>query len=132
MAMFAESLGVPKEHIFREDKAEHGIENIYYSFRKAKALGFKRVALATDPFQARILSGLIRRHFQGKLGLLPADLRIVKDLEKRVPEPLIDPSSAVDPNFVSLLERENFWKRLRGTFGGNVEVTNWPPDGQNE
>src|SRR5690606_27635585 len=31
MALYAEELGIPKEHIFRDQRAEHSTENVYYS-----------------------------------------------------------------------------------------------------
>ena len=43
MAMYAEKLGVPAEHIFLETKAEHSTENLYYSFQLAKQKGFSLV-----------------------------------------------------------------------------------------
>src|SRR5947207_556375 len=55
MALYAEALGIPKEHIYSEIKAEHSTENIYYSYKLAKKLGFKRIALASDAFQTKLL-----------------------------------------------------------------------------
>src|SRR6185369_3322646 len=44
MGLYAVALGIPKENIFTETKAEHSTENIYYSYYKAKQLGFKTIA----------------------------------------------------------------------------------------
>jgi uncharacterized SAM-binding protein YcdF (DUF218 family) len=55
MALYAQALGIPKEDILTETKAEHSTENIYYSYKKAKLLGFDRIALASDPFQTKLL-----------------------------------------------------------------------------
>ena len=56
MAMYAEKMGVPKEHIFVEVNAEHSTENVYYSSLIAKKNGFRKIALATDKFQSRSLA----------------------------------------------------------------------------
>ena len=47
MKMYAVAIGIPADHVFTELKAEHSTENIYYSYQKAKKLGFTRVALAS-------------------------------------------------------------------------------------
>jgi uncharacterized SAM-binding protein YcdF (DUF218 family) len=40
MALYAEKLGIPAEHILTETKAQHSTENVYYSYMKARKLGF--------------------------------------------------------------------------------------------
>ena len=45
MALYAEAIGIPKENIFVETKAEHSTENIYYGYHKSKKLGFDKIAL---------------------------------------------------------------------------------------
>jgi hypothetical protein len=35
-------------------------------------------------------------------------------------DPQIDFSLAFDSNFVSIMEREGFWKRFKGTLGKNI------------
>ncbi|HEY4154109.1 MAG TPA: YdcF family protein, partial [Puia sp.] len=42
MAGYAIALGIPKEHVFRETHAEHSTENVYYSYKLARSLGFKK------------------------------------------------------------------------------------------
>src|SRR5690606_38309843 len=39
MALYAQSMGIPEEHIFSETRAEHSTENVYYSYRLAKEHG---------------------------------------------------------------------------------------------
>ncbi|MEI9910661.1 MAG: hypothetical protein WDO71_13880 [Bacteroidota bacterium] len=39
MALYAIAIGIPKEHVFSETKAEHSTENLYYSFLKSKKIG---------------------------------------------------------------------------------------------
>ena len=43
MALYGEALGIQKHNIFTETKAEHSTENVYYSYKKAKKIGFKKV-----------------------------------------------------------------------------------------
>ncbi|MFZ6013844.1 MAG: YdcF family protein, partial [Bacteroidota bacterium] len=62
MKIMADSLGVPEWKTFSETRAEHSTENIYYSWKLAKNLGFEKIALASDPFQSRMLKSFIRRY----------------------------------------------------------------------
>ena len=42
MKLIAVAMGVPAKNIFCETKAEHGKENVYYSWLMAQKLGFKK------------------------------------------------------------------------------------------
>lgn len=117
MAMYAEALGLPKENIFTEEKAEHSTENVYYSYRKAKEMGFTKIALATDPFQSRYM-GKFMRKFEIPVALLPTVIDTLKVLN--LYEPNIDPKSAIKKDFVQLSDRENLVQRLKGTMGKNI------------
>jgi uncharacterized SAM-binding protein YcdF (DUF218 family) len=114
MGYYAEALGVPKENIFTEEKAEHSTENVYYSYRLAKKLGFKKIALATDPFQSSYM-GKFMRKFELPVALLPTVIDTLKGLDLYEPE--INPKPALVEGFVKLSERENFFQRLKGTMG---------------
>jgi len=48
MKLYAIAIGIPGQNIFTEKKAEHSTENVYYSYKYATKLGFKRIALASD------------------------------------------------------------------------------------
>lgn len=118
MAMYALELGIPKEHIFRDQRAEHSTENVYYSYQVAKKYGFKNLGFATDPFQAKSLKRFIRK-FEFPIKLLPI---VFDSLDyKNIPDPKINPISARVDNFISIKERESFFKRLKGTFGQNIQ-----------
>src|SRR5436190_21832411 len=54
MALYAIALGIDSVHVFTETKAEHSTENIYYSYKKARKMGFQNIALASDPFQTKM------------------------------------------------------------------------------
>ena len=40
MSLYAQELGVPKEHCFIDPLAEHSTENIFYGWKKGRELGF--------------------------------------------------------------------------------------------
>ena len=121
MALYAEALGIPKEHIFSEIKAEHSTENIYYSFKLAKKLGFKRIALASDPFQTKLLRKYIRKKIDPSIAIIPFVVDTLKLIEPGMIDPPIDYQQAFKKDFISLKQREGFWKRWRGTRGKNVD-----------
>jgi vancomycin permeability regulator SanA len=62
MKIMADSLGIPSDHTFSETSAEHSTENVYYSWKMAKEMGFSKIALATDPYQAGLLRSFSRKH----------------------------------------------------------------------
>lgn len=114
MAMYAEALGIPKENIFTETKAEHSTENLVYGFKLAKEKGFTHIALASESFQTSMLKTFawdyhLKIHF---IPLNPDVLRVYDGVN-----PGIDPSKAHVNNFRSLTERDNFFKRISGTIG---------------
>lgn len=121
MATYAQEIGIPKEHIFVESRAQHSTENLYYSYKIAQENGFKKVALATDPFQSsflRLFSNKIG--LKGKIGYVPIAFKEVKKWEMITPE--IDPSPAfVGTDFQSLKDRESFAVRWKGTMGKQIE-----------
>ncbi len=114
MALYAEELGIAKQNLFTEEKAEHSTENVYYSYRLAKSKGFTKIALATDPYQTSYMRKFIRK-FELPIALLPTVIDTLKILDKY--EPKIDPRGALEENFVKLSDRENFFQRFRGTIG---------------
>lgn len=117
MQAITDSLGVPSEHLFSETTADHSTENAYYSWKMAKELGFKKIALATDPFQAVLLRSFIKKYCPGMetIALVPG---VVK-METKIP--VIDTVSFFKKDFVSIRERENFWQRFRATRGKRVK-----------
>ncbi|MGZ4049053.1 MAG: YdcF family protein [Bacteroidia bacterium] len=117
MRIYADSLGIPHEHTFSETKAEHSTENVYYSLQIAKKLGFKKIAVATDPYQAVLIRNFIRKFCP--------EVKILKIIYSKIdtknsPWPTIDASSAYTESFESLILRENKIKRFKGTMGKNI------------
>jgi len=123
MALYGEALGIPSERIFTETKAEHSTENVYYSFKKAKEMGFIKIALATDPFQAKMLKRFIKNTMKGKVDIIPIVYDTLSTLTPKMYDPVIKYQKAYKENFVSITEREGFWKRLNGTRGNNIDTT---------
>ncbi len=123
MALYAEALGIPKKNIFTETYAEHSTENIYYSYKKAKKLGFNTIAIASDQFQTKTLRSFAHKIIDTTIGVVPWYMPIIKHLDSTVVTPSIDYKLAYNDSFISIKKREGFWKRLRGTRGKNLNTT---------
>lgn len=115
MALYAEELGIAKEHIFEDSLAEHSTENIYYSYKLGQKLGFETIALTTDPFQSMFLSSFAKEKTPG-VDLLPIVYSILEE-EVEIYTPQINADLARKENFIALPEREGFFERFRGTRG---------------
>ena len=113
MAEYAKKLGVPEENIFTEEQAEHSTENVFYSYYMGKDLGFENIAVATDPFQSKMVKSFAKKK-KLNVAFVPA---IFDTLQAYYPETnvTIDPTWAEVENFVALPDRENFWKHFAGT-----------------
>jgi uncharacterized SAM-binding protein YcdF (DUF218 family) len=117
MKLIAEKMGVPANHVFAETQAEHGKENVYYGWLMAQQLGFKKVALAADPYQAFFLEGFIQTNMPD-MGILPMSADTLKKLY--LPVPAIDATPAYVPNFIPLNKRESFSTRIKHTNHNNL------------
>ncbi|MCX6296790.1 MAG: YdcF family protein [Bacteroidetes bacterium] len=116
MKIYADSLGLPTKNIFCEEEAEHSTENVFYSVQLAKEQGFKRIGLATDPYQALLLGRYIKNSFP-EIEIITIKYENI-DMKSKWPE--INAESAFSESFVSLVKRENRFKRLKGTMGMNI------------
>lgn len=121
MALYAIAIGVPKEHVFVETKAEHSTENLYYVYLKSKKLGFTKIALATDPYQAKQLRRFAKVKISNDVGIIPIVFDTLRKLQPYMINPVIDYPQAYNKDFIPLKKRESFWKRLRGTMGKNID-----------
>jgi hypothetical protein len=117
MKLIADSMGLPAHHTFSEIQAEHSIENVYYSVKMAQRMGFKRIAVATDPFQSRMLKPLIEKYCPG-IELIPMVYSRIKREKNKIPS--IDSSTALAKEFVSLVDRQTKIQRQNGTMGRRV------------
>lgn len=118
MALYASKLGVPEEHIFIESKAEHGSENLYYSIKLADSVGFKSLALATDPYQGSLMFKHNRK-FEFDLPYLP----VIMDTLLTLPldTPTIDYNKAFVENFVKLDDRVGGIEKYQNSMGKRVK-----------
>lgn len=119
MALYAEKLGVPKEHIFTETKAEHTTENLFYSWQLAKEKGFKTIGFATDPFQSLKAEPYIKK-FNIDVRLIPGVICIMEKLELKDHE--ISSYKAYQLHFKSLMERETDEEREFYSKGGRIKT----------
>lgn len=122
MGLYAGQLGIPSEHIFYETKAEHSVENVYYSYEIARREGFKSIALGTDPFQSSLLKGFTRKRFKTPIQHIPVVFDSLKPYEMLNPK--IKDSSARKEEFKSIMDRESFWQRTKGTLGKYIPWEN--------
>lgn len=123
MSHYAQSLGIPPENIFTEDKAEHSTENIYYSYKKSKKLGFQSVALASDPFQTKMIHKYTKKIVSPEVGFLPMVTDTLEKMEHEMIDPEISYSDLFIEDFVPITERERFRVRFRGTRGLSVDTS---------
>jgi len=121
MAMYAAAIGIPKEHIFTETKAEHSTENMYYGYHKSRKLGFKKIALASDPFQAKQLKSYAKLRISRSIGVIPIVFDSLKAMHPYMTDPVIDFKPAYNKDFISIKERESGWKRFKGTMSWNKD-----------
>lgn len=119
MGLYAQQLGIPAAHIFYDTLAKHSTENVYYSYLLAQKLGFKSLALATDPFQSFLLRGFTRRRFGSPIYHLPFVVDTLKAYAYLNPK--INPQKAEVNHFVSITQEESFFKRFRGTMGKDID-----------
>lgn len=118
MGLYAQQLGIPETHIFYETRAEHSTENVFFSYQIARQQGFKSVALVTDPFQSSMIKGFTRRRFGTRVVHIPFMVDTVKKYNHI--DPVIDPAPAYVQPFRSILDREGFFRRFRGTLGAFI------------
>ena len=121
MKIIADSLGIPSNHTFAEIRAEHSTENVWYSMKMAQKMGFKRIAVATDPFQTKMLLSFMKKRC-GNLPFVPIvyDTVIVDRHKWQQQLPKADFKDAYCPNFVPLAKRQPFSERWRGTMGKHI------------
>ena len=122
MRKYAIGLGVPESDVFAEPRAEHSTENLYYGWKMARSLGFEKIGLATDVFQSKMLKKFNRkmhRKVGSHVDIIPMVADSIRNMDQRTPE--IDPSSAFRTEFVSIMDRQTFWQRFRGTLGKDID-----------
>jgi uncharacterized SAM-binding protein YcdF (DUF218 family) len=118
MKMYAVQLGIPDSCIIIENKAQHSVENMYFSNLLALKLGYRKIGFASDPYQCKMIKGF-RRRYRLKIDFIPAEFSVLDTIMK-TEEPKIDFQKAFVPDFVPITEKLTKWQRFRGTMGKNI------------
>ena len=119
MSEYGKAMGIPAENIYAETRAEHSTENLFYSIEIAKANGFKKVALATDPYQNVMLKSFAKRK-NIDVSFIPFITDTLAHYYRGF-DVKINPAVAKVHEFTALPDRESFFKRLMGTMGFNIK-----------
>jgi vancomycin permeability regulator SanA len=123
MAEYAKQMGIPQEHIFIEDSAEHSTENLFYGYRLAKRMGFEKIAVATDPFQSGMIAMLTNKD-KIPVDFIPAKIEIVATRYWKSFRFNINDKLAHKEDFVPLVERISKEERKKGTKGDSFRERN--------
>ncbi len=121
MALFAIEIGIPKEHVFSETRAEHSTENMYYGYYKSKQAGFKTIALATDPYQSKQLKSYAKLRLSRSIAVIPFVIDSLKTMWPTMRDPVVDYQKTFNKDFISIKERQSGWKRFKGTMSWNID-----------
>lgn len=117
-ALYLIELGIDPDHIIIEDRAEHSLENIFYSMEIAKEHGFEKVAVASDKAHSFMIKYLAKKFdHEIEADFVPARWRymIRNYWKKEVPE--INEEVAYQPGFVPLDMKKTETQRKLGTSG---------------
>lgn len=121
MKTYADSLGINPNITFSEIQAEHSTENAYYGMKMAQKMGFKKIALATDPFQVKMVKSFLKKRCEN-MPVIPIIFPKIDPSQKRqFPMLKIDPKDAYVPNFIPLADRQGFFERFNGTLGNKID-----------
>jgi len=120
MALYAEAIGIPEEHILTEDQAEHSTENVYFSYKKSLEAGYSKIAYASDPVQTKVLRKFIIKKVSSEIALIPIVYDLIGLIENKMKDPVIDHRKTFVKDFIPLRKREKFHQRFNGTLGGNI------------
>ncbi|HLP49636.1 MAG TPA: YdcF family protein [Chitinophagales bacterium] len=104
MKIMADSIGIPTQHTFIEDKAHHSNENVAFGISKAISMGFKKIAIATDPIQSIYIKKYIRDNHVD-LAILPFSVKAMPVYYNAV-FPKVKADAAFVQNFVPLKQRD--------------------------
>lgn len=128
MGAMALKAGIPEEHIFFEEKAEHSTENMVYGYRLARSMGFEKIAIASDPVQTWMLMEASEKFHLYDLGFLPLMPDKIR-LELYTMNLFVDVTPVNPATFVPLTERKTARERLRGTMGKEISRDSHPSPG---
>jgi len=119
MALFANQLGIEDKNIVIDTIAEHSTENLFYGYYQAKNMGYKTIAIATDPFQCAMLHKYAKKNFKETIYFIPIIYDSIKP--KMGMNLVIDTTLTVKKNFIPIEERLDYKDRFKGTTGKNIK-----------
>ncbi|MDI1356479.1 MAG: YdcF family protein [bacterium] len=119
MKEYLVAMGVPKEHVIVEPRAEHSTENLWYGYKLAKRKGFKTIALASDPFQSKMLYRFAKKRTHKEVFFLPVIIDTLRGLPHDAPVINYEPLRI--QNFVPITEKISKRQRFKGTMGRNID-----------
>lgn len=117
-ALYLIELGIDPDDIIIEDRAEHSLENVFYSMEIAKAQGFNKVAVVSDKAQTFMLKYLANK-FDHEISadFIPAKWRFVIRKYWNKFDLDIDHEKAYQPGFVHISMKKTETQRKMGTSG---------------
>jgi vancomycin permeability regulator SanA len=119
MALFANQLGIENKNIVIDTIAEHSTENLFFGYHQAKKMGYKTIAIATDPFQCAMLHKYAKKNFNETIYFIPIIYDSIKPFMGM--DLLIDTTLTLKKNFTPIEERLDYKDRLKGTTGKNIK-----------
>ena len=96
-----------------------GTENLFYGYNLAKSLGYKNIAIATDPFQCAMLHKYAKKNFKETIYFIPIiydSIRAQMNIELE-----IDTTATIKKNFIPIEQRLDYKDRFKGTTGKNIK-----------
>lgn len=117
MKLYAIGLGVPAEDILIEDQAQHTTENVWFSYKIGKALGYENLAFASTPSQTWLTYRYIKKRCKGMM-CIPALADTLQTIKFNTPA--INYEQMKVDSFKSIIETQTFFYRYRGTWGKNI------------
>lgn len=118
MAKYLVAMGVPRDKIIVEDRAQHSTENLWYGYKLAKKKGFTSIVFCSDPFQSKLLYRFANKRTKKEVYFLPASIDTVRKLAQDTPVINYKPLRIDD--FVPITQKYNRHQRFRGTMGKNI------------
>lgn len=117
-ALYLIELGIDPDDIIIEDRAEHSLENVFYSMEIAKENGFERVAVVSDKVHSYMIKYLAKK-FDHEIAadFIPARWRFVILNYWNKFDLNIDYEKAYQPGFVHIDYRKTETQKKVGTSG---------------
>lgn len=117
-ALYLIELGIDPDDIIIEDRAEHSLENVFYSMEIAKENGFERVAVVSDKVHSYMIKYLAKK-FDHEIAadFIPARWRFVILNYWNKFDLNIDYEKAYQPGFVHIDYRKTETQKKIGTSG---------------